>query len=157
MMGKGRKIVCIFVSGFLSRLDCFSVTPQRWQHPRTKPGAYISIPRVCRIVCGNGVIAYNVNYKQCHATLSPINVSNTQLDLVILVPTDYSVGAADRRRVIRKTWANKTYILPLKVQHVFIFGKFIFVAFHSKYRMSLYLVSSYGLDFDTITCTTVYQ
>ena len=145
-MGKGRKIVCIFVSGFLfiwfvSLLQ----SNDGWSLVKNLVLSFHSC--ACRFVCGNGVIAYNVNYKQYHAILSPINVSKTELDLVILVPTDYSVGAADRRRVIRKTWANKTHNLPLKVQHVFIFGKFIFVPFHSKYRMSLYLVSLYGLTF----------
>ena len=71
-----------------------------------------------------GVVAYNVNYKQFHAILSPVNHLNTDLDLIILVPTHYSKDAADRRRVIRKTWANKTYTSPLKVQHVFLLGKF---------------------------------
>ena len=71
-----------------------------------------------------GVIAYNVNYKQFHAILSPINQLKLELDLVVLVPTHYTIDAAGRRRVIRKTWANKTYTSPLKVQHVFVLGKF---------------------------------
>ena len=72
-----------------------------------------------------GVIAYSVNYKQYHTLISPINQLNTSLDLVVLVPTHYSVRATNRRRVIRKTWANKTYTSPLKVQHVFVLGNFI--------------------------------
>ena len=76
----------------------------------------------------HGVIAYSVNYKQFYSILSPTNELNLELDLVILIPTHYSIDAADRRRVIRKTWANKTYTSPLKVQHVFVLGKFT----HSK-------------------------
>ena len=72
-----------------------------------------------------GVIAYSVNYKEFHAILSPTNELNLELDLVVMVPTHYSVDAADRRRVIRNTWANKTYTSPLKVQHVFVLGKFM--------------------------------
>ena len=71
-----------------------------------------------------GVVAYNVNYKQFHVILFPINQLNKELDLVVLVPTHYTIDAADRRRVIRKTWANTTYTSPLKVQHVFVLGKF---------------------------------
>ena len=122
MMGKGRKIVCIFVSGFLFIwIVSLLQSNDGWTFVKNLVLSVRS--RVCRFVCGNGVIAYNVNYKQYHAILSPINVSKTELDLLILVPTDYSVGAADRRRVIRKTWANKTYISPLKKHHVFVLGK----------------------------------
>ena len=71
-----------------------------------------------------GVISYYANHKQYHVILSPTNHLNTDLDLIILVPTHYSKDAAGRRRVIRKTWANKTYTCPLKVQHVFVLGKF---------------------------------
>ena len=79
--------------------------------------------------CGNSsrrqsVIAYDVNYKQYNAILSPVNVSKTELDMIILVPSHYSVDAADRRKVIRKTCANKTYMYPLKMQHVFVLGRF---------------------------------
>ena len=134
-MGKGRKIVCIFITGFL--IWIVSLLQSRDGAILVRNLVFSFHSRVCRFACGNGVIAYNVNYKEYHAILSPINVSKTELDLVILVPTEYSVGAADRRRVIRKTWANKTHNLPLKVQHVFVLGKFIFVSFHSKYSMSL--------------------
>ena len=72
-----------------------------------------------------GVIAYSVNHKQYRALISPLNESIKELDLVVLVPTHYSVDAAERRRVIRKTWANKTYTSPLKVQHVFVLGNLI--------------------------------
>ena len=81
-------------------------------------------------ICGNnstnqGVITYKVNYKQFHAILFPVNESKAEVDLVILVPTRCRLDAAERRMVIRKTWANKTHTSPLKVQHVFLLGKLI--------------------------------
>ena len=70
-----------------------------------------------------GVITYKVNYKHFHAILSPGNESKTDVDLVILVPTRCRLDAAERRMMIRKTWANKTHTSPLKVQHVFVLGR----------------------------------
>ena len=123
-MGQGRKPVCIFVSGFiLLWIVSLLQSSDGWTLLRDLVFSFHSY--VSGIVCGNGVIAYNVNYKQYHAILSPINKFKTELDLVILVPTHCSVEAADRRRMIRKTWANKTYTSPLRVQHIFVLGMFI--------------------------------
>ena len=69
MMVKGRKIVSIFVSGFLL-FWIVSVLQSNEGWTLVKSLVHSFHSRVCGIVCGNDVIAYNVNYKQYHA-ISP--------------------------------------------------------------------------------------
>ena len=67
-----------------------------------------------------------VNYKRYHVMLGPdTDESRSEyLDLLIVVPSSYNNDAAERRSIIRRTWANRFYP-QFRTRHVFVMGKWI--------------------------------
>ena len=66
-----------------------------------------------------------VNYKRYHVMLGPHTdeSSSEYVDLLIVVPSSYNRDAAERRSVIRKTWANASFYPQFNTRHVFVMGK----------------------------------
>ena len=59
-----------------------------------------------------------IDYRQYKTLVSP----EITYDIVLLITSSHRKDAAERRQVIRSTWANNSYYLPLQVQHVFVLG-----------------------------------
>ena len=68
-----------------------------------------------------------IDYRQYKTLVSP----EITYDIVLLITSSHRKDAAERRQVIRSTWANNSYYLPLQVQHVFVLGEFICITFIS--------------------------
>ena len=68
-----------------------------------------------------------LHYAQYHVMLGPhSDVSRSKyLDLLIVVPSSYNHDAAERRSVIRRTWANRSFYPQFNTRHVFVMGKWI--------------------------------
>ena len=78
-----------------------------------------------------------VDYTQYHVIIEPqlqqsplvedgTGTGSNDLDLLIVVPSSYRRDAAERRAVIRRTWANRAHLLPeFNTKHVFVMGEFI--------------------------------
>ena len=77
-----------------------------------------------------------------HTIYKPVISPPQSQDLVLLITTSHRNDAAERRDAIRSTWANDSYYLPRKIQHVFVCGKFYYLPF--KY-MFLCMVSADSL------------
>ena len=68
-----------------------------------------------------------VNYRQYHVILGPHpdESRSEYLDLLIVVPSSYNHDAAEKRSVIRKTWANASFYPQFNTRHVFVMGKWV--------------------------------
>ena len=68
-----------------------------------------------------------VNYRQYHVILGPHpdESRSEYLDLLIVVPSSYNHDAAERRSVIRRTWANASLYPQFRTRHVFVMGEWI--------------------------------
>ena len=66
-----------------------------------------------------------VNYRQYHVMLGPHpdKSRSEYLDLLIVVTSSYNHDAAERRSVIRRTWANGSFYPQFRTRHVFVMGK----------------------------------
>ena len=67
------------------------------------------------------------DYKQYHVILGPHSDESRSeyLDLLIVVPSGYNRDAAQRRFVIRRTWANGTFYPQYKIKHVLVMGMYM--------------------------------
>ena len=69
---------------------------------------------------------YCIDYGQYETIISPEKV----YDIVLLITSSHRKDAAERREILRSTWANNSFYLPaLRVAHVFILGKLATVSF----------------------------
>ena len=63
---------------------------------------------------------YCINHRIYRPVISP----EQKYDIVLLITSSHRKDAAERRQVIRSTWANDSHYLPKRVQHYFMLGKF---------------------------------
>ena len=68
-----------------------------------------------------------INYPQYHVILGPHpdESRSEYLDLLIVVPSGYNRDATERRSVIRRTWANRSFYPQFKTRCVFVMGKWM--------------------------------
>ena len=62
---------------------------------------------------------YCIDYRRYKTLVSP----DRTYDIVLLITSSHRKDAAERRQILRSTWANNSYYLPLQVQHVFVLGE----------------------------------
>ena len=72
---------------------------------------------------GKSECKYCIDYRKYNTLLSPDSV----YDIVLLITSSHRKDAAQRRQILRSTWANNSFYLPsLRVDHVFILGELYF-------------------------------
>ncbi len=86
---------------------------QQQQEERPAP----TLPR--RVFC-----AECTDYSKYKPLIAPRNPTREPLDLVFFVTSHLGPGADKKRQFVRETWANETFLKPLKTRHVFNMGMF---------------------------------
>ena len=65
-----------------------------------------------------------INYYKYKALIHPKHIPDTNLDMVIFIPSQHGDTSFQRRQFLRKFPLNSTNFTEVKIRHVFVFGKF---------------------------------
>ena len=72
---------------------------------------------------GNKLCRRCIDAKQYKSVITPLRSSMKKWDVVLLIISSHRKDALERREVIRKTWANTSIYLPVKIERLFILGE----------------------------------